>query len=108
MRHGYPTYRNALLTLLLNGGGASQLTSLASEVTYLACCVLPGMGGFAALEALKTRSSSPCTTMLEAAMMVPELSEFVSTAQVLCCAFTATVMHMIAEHRCFAVPPLQL
>ena len=41
------------------------------------------MGGLGALEALKTRSSSPCTTVLEAAMMVPELSIFVSTAQVL-------------------------
>ena len=41
------------------------------------------MGGLDALEALKSRSSSPCTTVLEAAMMVPELSIFVSTAQVL-------------------------
>ena len=41
------------------------------------------MGDFDALEALKTRSSSPCTTVLEAAMMVPELSTFVATAQVL-------------------------
>lgn len=47
------------------------------------CDGLAGMGGFAALETLKTRSSSsPCTTVLEAAMMVPELSEFVATAQV--------------------------
>ena len=41
------------------------------------------MGGLDALEALETSSSSPCTTVLQAAMMVPELSIFVSTAQVL-------------------------
>ena len=41
------------------------------------------MGGLDVLEGLKSRSSSPCTTVLQAAMMVPELSIFVSTTQVL-------------------------
>lgn len=47
-----------------------------------------GSASFAALDALKTGSSSPCTPVLQAAMMVPELSTFVATAQVsfcLCC-----------------------
>lgn len=78
--------QNLLPRLALDDGGGSQLTCVA-------WCVLPGMGGFAALEALKTKSSSsrPCTSVLEAAMMVPELSQFVATAQVRCCAVAAAV-----------------
>ena len=47
---------------------------------------LAGMstGAFPALTALKTssNSNSPCTSVLQAAMMVPELSTFVTTVQV--------------------------
>ena len=50
-----------------------------------------GMADFHALDALKTSSnsgssssSSSCTSVLQAAMMIPDLSTFVTTAQVCC------------------------
>ena len=44
-----------------------------------------GTADFGALDALKTTSSSSsCTSVLQAAMMVPDLSTFVTTAQVCC------------------------
>ena len=51
-------------------------------------CLPAGTADFGALDALKTSSSSSgsssCTSVLQAAMMVPELSTFVITAQVCC------------------------
>ena len=47
-----------------------------------------GAADFGNLDALKTSSSgsssSSCTSVLQAAMMIPELSTFVTTAQVCC------------------------
>ena len=62
-----------------------QLFPVSQGVTNLQC--LPaGTADFGALDALKTSSSSSssCTSVLQAAMMVPDLSTFVTTAQVGC------------------------
>jgi len=51
-------------------------------------CLPTGTADFSALDGLKTSSSSSsssCTSVLQAAMMVPDLSTFVTTAQVGCC-----------------------
>lgn len=68
-------------------------------------CVLAGTADFAVLDALKTHSSSPCTSVLQAAMMVPDLSTFVTTAQVVLS--SSCVCHLPASHFCINVTALQ-
>ena len=60
-------------------------------------CLFVGADGFGALEALKSSSqgNSPCTTVLQAAMMVPQLSTFVTTAQVSLSALLTVMLHLL-------------
>ena len=53
-----------------------------SDTTAEGLCWLAGMSDFAALNELKASKPSPCVTPLQAAKMVPELSDFVMVATV--------------------------